>query len=162
MVGADSFIGSSESDVRDTLAGSKIQCIRDQIWAFAGGLVVAQHLADILPARKHGRTLDSYLRLLAMSIRTSASELGALRDGAIDADFLVAIEGKIMILNSELTWTRSARGYNAIGTGAPYALGALYATRTTRASAVTRAESAIAAAAEHCASVSLPVHTRAI
>lgn len=156
LIAADSFIGSDSSEARDQLAGSKIQRVHDQLWAFAGGLILAQHLPDIVKRRRRGQPLDSYLRMLSMSFRTSAAELNALCEGHIDADFMLAIEGKIMVLNSDLTWTRSARGYNAIGVGAPYALGALYATRTTRSSANTRAEQAIAAAAQHCNAVLMP------
>ena len=69
--------------------------------------------------------------------------------------FLVGVRGRLYTIASDFQIGRSLVGYNAVGCGCDLAMGALYATRTTK-SARNRAQIALEAAAEFSAGVVAP------
>lgn len=73
---------------------------------------------------------------------------GAQRGGT----FLVGIRGRLYTISSDFQIGRTLAGYNAVGCGDDLAMGALYATRTSK-SARNRAQTALEAAAEFSAGV---------
>ncbi len=80
----------------------------------------------------------------------------------IESVCLVAVGGQIWSVDETLYAMRSRDGYDAVGSGAEYAIGALYATKATdvESDPVKRAHVAIEAAAWACPTVGGPItHT---
>lgn len=80
-----------------------------------------------------------------------------------DSTVLVVIGGVIYVIDGDYSWTSDAQNYYALGTGAPYALGALQVSRGKRKLSISQAKTlalkAINVAAKFDPHTGAPFHT---
>lgn len=86
------------------------------------------------PTNAHGKKLDQFItRQFIPALRTCFEEQGYAKPERDSSEHLaeqgstiiVVIHGTIYIIEGDYSWTSDTSGIYAIGTGAPYALGAL-------------------------------------
>ena len=165
VVGADSFLGDASGVV--PIATPKIVRLPGIAIGYCGGLLVPAWLSTVeLPKPRRGESAERYVLSLAMQLRATAIDRrivieheGSLRS---DTDLLIAVHGEAWVIEGDFACWRSAHRYIATGAGTPFALGALHAVSSKRASGVKEARArvlvALAAAAELSAMVRKPFH----
>jgi ATP-dependent protease HslVU (ClpYQ) peptidase subunit len=163
VMGADSLAGSGDS-YTTIRADEKLFRVDDLIIGFAGSWRAGQLLRYSFDPPERPENPDDIMRYLCSdfvdSVRAclSAGGMSATREsveGMDDTSFLVAVEGKLYVVDSDFQVARSISGYAAIGSGMPWAEGALHATQKSKNHRA-RVILALEAAAESCAWVRPP------
>ncbi len=148
VVGCDSAI-TTDDGTRDLIDEPKWWRRGAALVAYAGDLQTAQAIKTAtVRHRPASRDPALYVGALALKARDEIKRL-ALSE---DVSLLVALRGRVYVV--ELSgFARSAHGYAAIGSGAPFALGSL---ASTKGDAHDRVTAALAAAARHSATCAPP------
>lgn len=164
-LGSDSFLGGAF--IRDQIDKPKFFTKGDRfVVAFAGGLRGAQVVQHEIKFRKLRKNEDEEAYLVtevSKKLQIGFSKVGAnIKDeGQVDthdSDFLVCINGKIFIIQSDYSIVRSRHGFSVIGAGQEYALGALAAMRKDASSPKDKVRRALEVAAELSPQVCGPFH----
>jgi ATP-dependent protease HslVU (ClpYQ) peptidase subunit len=145
----DSFAGSDVE--RDVVDRPKWFFTHGMTVAYAGSYAVAQMVEHSVAWRalRRGEKELSYLVEMAGLCRRACEKVG-LKEGP---SLLVALRGRVYVVQEDWSVIRSAHGYAAIGSGAPYALGSLASTEGDPSNRLT---SALEAAERHCTLVGRP------
>lgn len=129
-LGADSAV--SHGWATNVLPQPKLFRIKDFLMGGAGYLRTLQlvQFKTDLRAREMGESAEAYLvNGFAAAIQKCLSEQKHLEEGGHNEtshnEFLFVYENKLYKLDSVFAVSRSMRGFNSVGAGAPYALGAL-------------------------------------
>jgi ATP-dependent protease HslVU (ClpYQ) peptidase subunit len=163
IMGVDSLAGDSDSHVT-VRADEKVFRVEDLVIGFAGSWRAGQLLRySFDPPERPERSSDMMEFLCTQFVDAvrhclNAGGFAATRDGVEgmeDTSFLVAVGEKIYTVDSDYQVGRAACGYAAIGSGMPWAEGALHATRKSKNHRA-RVILALEAASEHCAWVGAP------
>jgi 20S proteasome alpha/beta subunit len=81
------------------------------------------------PKTKDSKILDRFVtKELVGSIKDAFRDVDSDADGV--SDIIGAVRGRLYVFSSDGAWVRNPDGFYAIGSGAPYALGALKAGAT--------------------------------
>lgn len=115
------FLGTQ----RETLTEPKIIRFNNVLIGVAGTLLVFQRVkANIINPPSY-RGVNHVYKDIAEVSRNIATTMKTAPQHEQNAEFLVAIDGKLYTVLSDGTYLEAQRGYAAIGSGAAYALGAL-------------------------------------
>lgn len=164
-LGSDSFLG--DAFIRDQISRPKFFQKGDRfVVAFAGGLRGAQIVEHGLKFRKMKKNEDEEAFLVtevSKKIQAAFSKAGAnIKDeGSVDthdADFLIALNGKIFIIQDDYSVIRSRHGFASIGAGQDFALGALASLEKYVTDPRMKIELALKAAADLSPQVCGPFH----
>lgn len=153
LVAADSCVtwGEAIGDIRTT-------CGEPKIWTPRRGVIIGcagnGNAQDLVEAAKLGppKRDEDGRRYLLRALQPFLSGLVEEYED-MGLSLLVAVGGRLYYADGVCV-TAAGDGYAAIGTGAPFALGSLYATQGRKPRQ--RAELALAAAERHCGSVRGP------
>ena len=164
VLAADSMTSfGSEKQPPENLAVRKLRQVGSAWLGFSGWGIYEQILDDVLTARRtpaltSQRAVFRFFVSLWHQLKeryTYVNEQGEDKDtpfADLDASFLIASRKGIWMVSSNLTVTPFQR-YQAVGGGAPYALGALHSLYDREGDAGTLARAAIEAASAfdvHC------------
>lgn len=75
-----------------------------------------------------------------------------------DAELLIGFNGNVYVIQSDYQVGCPLENFAAVGCGAPFALGAMFATKDATMGPIERIHMALSAAAEYCAGVRKPFH----
>lgn len=156
---ADSSV--SDDDETDLLVEPKVWLQAGYGWAYAGDVCVQDvfKCADIPtfaengPAGYVGAVKPRIVQEVIPTLRHTLQAVGMTKEDAPEFELLLAAGGELYHVDETFAVTRSPYGYNAIGSGAAYARGAL---ATCRRLSKTRALAALLAAERHHAHVRGP------
>jgi ATP-dependent protease HslVU (ClpYQ) peptidase subunit len=153
LMAADSGVGDGELDENSRCAEPKAWR-RGAVLVGCAGSSRACNVAESarLPPFKPGA--DPYIFVRDELVPALDAAFRGAACAHDDFAALVAVGNALVFVDSELGVTQRALNYDAIGSGAGYALGALHATRHLRPRA--RAIRALAAAEQHANSVRPP------
>ncbi|NKI68983.1 hypothetical protein GN109_06085 [Collimonas pratensis] len=158
-IGGDSA-GSSNSQIR-VRKDCKVHKVGSVIFGFSGSFRVGQLLAHALqfPARPAGLDAAAFMvTLVADAVRECLKVGGCdIADGS-GVEVLIGYQGHIFNLQGDYQVEELTKPYNAIGSGAEIALGALYATEAANMAPEDRIKLALKAAEHFCTEVSGPFH----
>ena len=152
------WLGGDSAAVTDDM--TRIPVVAPKVFR-RGGVVLgysgsfrAGHLIEHalkVPDMRRGDTLDRWLHVDVMAA------LGQILHGTDtdDLDFLLGIEGRLFHVDGEFHVTESRYGFDAVGCGAPFALGAIASTATWH-DPRSRVTQALEVAAQFCAGVCGP------
>lgn len=143
----------------------KVVRVGDMVIGFTTSFRMGQLLAHAFspPARTVGQDAYAYMVkafVPAVLACFQAGGWGGLKEGKADGgDFLVGYDGRLFCIHSDFQVAEAARPYHAVGCGAPYALGVLWATADDPQAGdlVTRCRRALEAAEAFSAGVRGPV-----
>jgi len=164
-LGSDSFLG--DAFTRDQIDRPKFFTKGERFFiAFAGGLRGAQVVQHEIKFRKIRNNEDEEAYLVtevSKKLQSGFAKVGAnIKDeGHVDthdANFLVCINGKIFIIQSDYSIIRSRHGFAVIGAGQEYAMGALAALRKDTTAAKDKVKRALEVASELSPQVCGPFH----
>ena len=163
VMGADTL--GTDDDFRATVRTDvKVFRVDDLVIGFAGSFRVGQLLRYSFHPPERPDDPDDIMRYMCVefvdAVRDCLNSGGATptRDGveeAPDTGVLVAVAGKVYMVQADYQVARSVCGYAAIGGGSSYAMGALYATSRSKNHRA-RVLTALEAASEHCSVVRGP------
>ncbi len=155
----DSFAGGEgEANLTDL---PKVQRIGSVAVGFCGSFAAERIAREVLGAYAKRKLSRVQIETVAQQIRDEAKRLDLIRDGEWDAWFLIGCDGEALIVQSDFSVVRSAKGYAAIGSGADYALGALFVSAKEKAPKEILL-GALRAAAFHSTTVRGPFHVVAL
>lgn len=164
-IGCDSFMGDAHQ--RDRVDRPKFYVRNGMAIGFAGSIRAAQLVEHGLRFRPHqvSESVQRYLVTeVARKIRIVLNREGAaVREQGTDsheAEFVVCLRGEVWTIQQDYAVLRSAHGYTASGSGAPFALGALAA--TPKLEPHRRIMAALKAAATFSTAVCDPFHVEAV
>jgi ATP-dependent protease HslVU (ClpYQ) peptidase subunit len=152
-LGCDSRVSTGES--LDVLRAPKWFRLGAVVLGWSGDLRASQVALTLPPPalRKPREPALSYLlRAVVEPLRHHLEQRGIPWSG----DWLLVSERRVYTLQVDWSLVASARGYAAVGGGAPYALGALDALAAS--APATRVTAALTAASVHCPFVGPPFH----
>jgi len=122
----------------------------------------SQRVSDIieynldLPA-DGGMAPDEYLgSAFIPALRACLAEHGGLKDGQMEAVLMIGYRGGLFVIGEDFTLSEIATSYEAIGAGAKYAMGYMYAMEKTCLSPERLIENALTCAEYFCAGVRGP------
>ena len=159
-MGGDSA-GTSEHRI-SVRKDAKVKKIGNILIGFSGSFRAGQIISRDFkcPTRGKKQSLQAF-----MSTTFINSFLDSLADNDYipphdntGVDILIAIEGKIFSILSDCQIEEVYSHYNAIGSGADSALGALYATNKLGIPPITRVKLCLSASAQFCNQVRRPFH----
>lgn len=160
-LGSDSFSGTDTS--RDLHPGPKWFRVGGPSGAVVG-FAGAYRPAEVLRHHVHVRTPrpgeDPHAYLVTELAAAFRVQCRARSTSTRDVEFLVALRGHLYRLQSDFSVVPTARGFDAIGAGEDYALGALAALTPTGQPGRTLRR-VLAAAAHVCPKVSAPFYVQA-
>lgn len=158
-LGSDSFSGTDTS--RDLHPGPKwFRVGGAAVVGFAGAYRPAEVLRHHVKVRPPRPGEDPHAYLVTELVAAFRVQCRARGVSTRDAEFLVAFRGHLYRLQNDFSVVPTARGFDAIGAGEDYALGALAAlTPTERPGRTIRR--ALTAAAHVCPQVSAPFYVQA-
>lgn len=120
--------------------------------------------APQLPDGDTDDDLEQYLvQEWAEYVRQAFIDHGAVKtdrevQGTDGTWFMFGVRGRLYTMQSDFSLYRTSRGYNSIGSGEQFALGALEVLKRSNSSVTHKLETALAAAAEHAPTVGPPYH----
>lgn len=131
-----------------------------------GGLLIgsenSQRVSDIVEynlvlPEDSGKSPGEYLgSAFIPALRACLAEHGGLKDGQMEAVLMIGYRGGLFIIGEDFTLSEIATSYEAIGAGAKYAMGYLYAMEKTCLSPERLIEQALSCAEYFCAGVRGP------
>lgn len=136
-------------------------------FGYCGSFRFGQVLLHAFRPPKHPKNVDTddYMFTLWLeSLREYMSEYGIVKsengiESADDADCIIVYRDEVYLLQSDLSLLKPIEPYAAIGSGASYAIGALFALAGTEMPAQTRVEVAVECACLHCPQCGFPFRT---
>ena len=128
--------------------------------SFRIGQLLQYSFTPVKPAHKQS-DMEYMVVSFIDSLREMLKYKGALmkedEGDAQDSEFIVGYRGKIYVVESDFHLGTPLNPYAASGSGAPYALGALYAlSKVNNISPQKKVEKALRASAEYCTGVCAP------
>jgi len=138
MVGYDSQVSedSGRKYVLPKEAG-KVSENGEYLFGVAGDLravnILAHGFVPPDPGKKLGEELDQFMSTKFMSALKKCFDVNFYgKDGEQGSNILVAVNGTAYEIGGNYDCIRDIHGFYAVGTGSPYALGALHANRPER------------------------------
>jgi ATP-dependent protease HslVU (ClpYQ) peptidase subunit len=117
---------------------------------------IVKHLFDPPALPRIGGNLENYIhRLFIPKLRKCFTKAGI--DKLPDISLLVGVRGRLFVLEEDYSVVEAPDAFAAIGHGADYALGVLYATKVGKKD-TPRITQALEASAHFCNSVGKPFH----
>lgn len=133
-IGGDAGATDPESLDSVIVADSKVFFKDNILFGFSSSFRVGQLLkySIKLPCNKKMSEMEYLVTVVADRIKNICTKKGIIgktddQEDFIDSNVLCAINGKLFQIESSLAIIKSKFPYAAIGSGAPYAVGALYA-----------------------------------
>lgn len=164
-IGGDSA-ATSQPDLDSTITtNSKVFYNGNLLFGFSSSFRIGQLLRyslKILPMKKGMNEIEYLVTHVADRIRKLCNDKGTLKkdndggDDYIDSKILCCVNGKLFSIEPDLGIVKSAFGYDAVGCGSNYALGAMYATKNLNMSPEQRIKIALESACIHNASCRAP------
>jgi ATP-dependent protease HslVU (ClpYQ) peptidase subunit len=157
MFGADSLV-TTESGSKITLLDKKVFVKNNMIFGFCGDLRFGQLIKHRFNPPSPGRNKDIELFIhtkFIPDLQKFFMDLGFSKLEPGSFDLMVGVHRSIFTVSDDLAVVETPARYQAIGSGADYALGVMYATKSI-SSPTQRITLALEASSQFCQTVSKP------
>ena len=159
-IGGDS-LGISDDFSKEVRTDAKVFKKGSMIFGFTSSFRMGQLIRYCLDVPKHeNKSNEEYLCCDFMDALMKCfkeKNFATVDDNVITGgEFLVGYRGQIFSISEDFQVGTCVTKYQSIGSGSPYALGALHALERIKLTPENRIKKALAAATEHCAAVSPP------
>ena len=157
MFGADSLV-TTESGSKLTLLDKKVFIKNNIIFGFCGDLRFGQLIKHRFNPPSPGRNKDIELFVhtkLVPDLQKFFNDLGYSKLDQGSFELMVGVHRSIFTISDDLAVVEASTRYQAIGSGADYALGVMYATKSI-SSPTQRITLALEASSQFCQTVAKP------